>query len=196
MFAYCGNNPVVRSDPRGDFYVPGVSESDILHSEATHTYGGKRGYCAPPEYTSPWCERLYNYIYNDDPSKVLDAEYFSFYKGQLVVRGEFPLNRSASFGIMFLDKDETRIETVQHEWGHFVQLGTMGLSNYLLSVAIPSVMSDPYDPYYYSNPWERTADFFGGVNRSGGYKEGSLAWGFSQYVIGPLSVPLYYILEK
>lgn len=72
----------------------------------------------------------------------------------------------------------------------------MGLPNFVLSVALPSVLSDPYNPDYYSNPWERTADWLGGVERDGGYTDGSLAWGIYQFIAGPVSVPMYLIWEE
>jgi len=196
MFAYCGNNPIMRSDPNGEFYAPIRPGKQFFACEVTHTREVRERYFVYTTYEGLWYEQLYEYVFNDDPSRVLKSDHFSFYKGQLVVRGEYPLNRSGSFGIMFLDKDETNTETVQHEWGHFRQLCLMGLSNYSLSVALPSALSDPYNPDYYSNPWERTADYLGGVNRSSGYKEGSFAWGMLQFLIGPISVPLYYIFEK
>ena len=139
------------------------------------------------------------FIFNTDEQTVLDAELFAFYKGQLVIRQDwaFTNGRSGSFLIMFLNKDVTDINVVKHEWGHFAQLKLMGPINYALTVAIPSVTSDPYDPYYYSNPWERTADWLGGVKWDEcEYREGSLMWGLSQFVLGPVSVPLFYIFGK
>lgn len=43
---------------------------------------------------------------------------------------------------------------------------------------------------YFSMPWERTADWLGGVNR-GNYKKGSLAWGIAENLLGPIVIPFY-----
>ena len=43
-------------------------------------------------------------------------------------------------------------------------------------------------------PWERTADFLGGVSRQDGYKDMSLFWGFLDNSTGPAIIPLYLIL--
>ena len=42
-------------------------------------------------------------------------------------------------------------------------------------------------------PWERTAEFIGGVQRDEGYKKGSLAWGIAENVLGPSVIPTYMI---
>jgi hypothetical protein len=96
---------------------------------------------------------------------------------------------------MFLNKKAKDPNTVRHEWGHFVQLGIMGVGSYIPTVAIPSILSgDRAD--YYSLPWERMADFFGGANRNKGYAQGSLAWGVAQFFLGSLSVPLYELFGR
>jgi len=48
----------------------------------------------------------------------------------------------------------------------------MGIFAFLLLIELPSVIgyySGINGKAYYSLPWERGADFFGGVNRSTGY---------------------------
>ena len=63
-------------------------------------------------------------------------------------------------------------ETLKHEYGHTVQLETMGVLNYINDVALPSVTAWvvetiyklPFD--YHSSPWESEADNYGGVNRN------------------------------
>lgn len=60
--------------------------------------------------------------------------------------------------------------------GHSAQQSLMGYPKYLIRIAVPSVISciiNPSSKIYYSLPWERSADFFGGVNRSTGYYTGS-----------------------
>ena len=65
-------------------------------------------------------------------------------------------------------------ETINHEWGHGVQERLLG-ALYVTRVAIPSVayyrLGSNSNWDYYSTPWERTADLFGNVNRSSGYKK-------------------------
>lgn len=64
---------------------------------------------------------------------------------------------------------DTDIRTVQHEYGHKVQLKTMNFADYMLNVSLPSITINllyrldklPYD--YYDAPWEKQADEFGGV---------------------------------
>ena len=81
---------------------------------------------------------------------------------------------------IFLNKNQTAsnngIETVKHEWGHTVQQSLIGTPKYLTKIAIPSAIGCIINPslkVYYSLPWERSADFFGGVYRSTGYYEDS-----------------------
>ena len=71
---------------------------------------------------------------------------------------------------------------------------------YLRRVAIPSATyyfaDKKYgldDFNYYSMPWERTADWLGGVRRKTGYKKGSLAWGIAENVLGLSIIPAYMI---
>ena len=73
-------------------------------------------------------------------------------------------------------------------------------STYLLTIAAPSAIYCWYDDItngsdinYYSMPWERTADWLGGVNRSCGYKTGSLAWAIAENVLGPVAIPVYFL---
>lgn len=41
-------------------------------------------------------------------------------------------------------------------------------------------------------PWERTADWLGGVNQ-GNYKKGSLVWGITENLLGPIVIPFYLL---
>ena len=81
---------------------------------------------------------------------------------------------------------------------HGVQERILGPA-YLFIVAVPSVAYYWYDVKvggtssdYYSMPWERTADWLGGVNR-GNYKKGSLAWGIAENLLGPIVIPFYLL---
>lgn len=107
---------------------------------------------------------------NTDETIVLESNYFSFYKGSLVIRHSIPNTTScAIFYTIFLNKNENKITTVQHEWGHTQQERMLGTPMYISRVVIPSVYGYFNTPYneYYSQPWEYTADVLGGVNRNG-----------------------------
>ncbi len=192
MFAYCLNNPVILDDLSGRLAtLSGIANPNVMAADSTTS-----PYWTPPTWRPDGTGKGKNWnLFNSDVDTVLESNTLSFYKGQLVIREdwEFTNNRSGSFGVMFLNSNETSSDTVNHEWGHFAQLKLMGVPNYALSVTIPSICSDPYDPNYYSNPWERTADLLGGVVRVSGYTENSLAWGISQFIVGPISVLAYYL---
>ncbi len=110
--------------------------------------------------------------FNSDESKVINSTKVSFYKGQFVIRADlsFIKNRSFSVGIMFLDTISTKDtpygrDTVRHEWGHFIQLGIVGVPKFIGFFAVPSMLSGN-SSIYYSLPWERSADLFCGVSGS------------------------------
>ena len=102
---------------------------------------------------------------------MLDARCLSAYKGQLVIKAPFARN-SGSFGrIMILGiKNSSRpegIQTIRHEWGHYVQYQMLGTLKYYLKIGIPSFKNTfrkLTHSEYFSQPWEITADIFGGVD--------------------------------
>ena len=120
-------------------------------------------------------------FFNSDEKKVLDSKVFSFYNGTPVIKHNIP--QISSFSIsntIILNNNKTinngGIDTVKHEWGHTVQQSLIDTPKYIARIAAPSVIGciiNPSDKIYYSLPWERSADFFGGVERSSGYYEGS-----------------------
>ena len=76
-----------------------------------------------------------------------------------------------------------------------------------MRIALPSLLAYCYDSKYgmsnrdyYSLPSERTADFFGGVNRTfengQSYKKGSLAWSIATMVYGPVTYLGYYLAYR
>ena len=109
-------------------------------------------------------------VSNDSEKAVLESNYFSFYKGSLVIRHNIPDTTScAIFHRIFLNKNESEVATVKHEWGHTQQERILGTPLYIIRVVIPSLygyFNTPYDEYY-SQPWEYSADILGGVNRKG-----------------------------
>lgn len=42
-------------------------------------------------------------------------------------------------------------------------------------------------------PWERTADFYGGVNGYYGYKPNSIKWALAENALGPIVIPFYFL---
>lgn len=108
----------------------------------------------------------------------MNSNYFSAYKGTLVVRTNLP--RSGSFGIIFLNRnanrDENPEDVVRHEYGHTKQLEQLGIINYALCIGIPSWQK--WGKYkYYKKPWEITADIYGGVQSRYHY-QGEINRGF------------------
>ena len=179
MFANCLNNPIRL----GDF--TGMRAVDVC--VAQHLGNGSGPQPAPvspiAKFTTKVTEMVndaveavngaIDFVTNDDPQKVLDAEYCAFYKGALVVKVPFMDREAASFGIIFLGSNAGHRtdadQIVQHEYGHTVQMANMGVTMYSIAVAVPSVIGNRVDasgnmPFnYYSQPWEYGADIYGGV---------------------------------
>ena len=170
LFAYCNNNPVMFADPSGNIprwlYDVGGWIGNSLSWIYRNIY--------KPVYTVRDNIEEDIYIYdknNTSEEKVLEAHYFSSYKGSFVVK--LPIGKNAaSYGVMFIGDEVTSTDTVKHEYGHIVQFQNMGFWDYTLEVAIPSVTANildrqgklPYD--YYGSKWEAEADRLGGVQRS------------------------------
>ena len=77
------------------------------------------------------------------------------------------------FNTIFLGNTENRVRIVRHEWGHTVQQAVLGTHNFLFKMAIPSLAGTILGvDNYFSQPWERSADFLGGTS-DGPYIEGS-----------------------
>jgi len=102
---------------------------------------------------------------------VLDAHYFSAYRGRRVIKAGGPGGRSFSLYIMFISKKAAAggaggVNLVRHEYGHTVQLRRIGLIPYLFGIAIPSARSGRVpEPEYYDLVTEVTADKLGGADR-------------------------------
>ncbi len=131
----------------------------------------KKTFCAA------WKEDRQNYRRdNTDPELVFRANYFSCYKGILVIKT--PFRASCFLGVIGLSRRQQNVQTLDHEYGHALQLRNRGKRYFLsrvlfhsLTINILSRMGKlPYD--YYGAPWEAEADRLGGVER----KSGKAAW--------------------
>jgi len=216
MFAYCNNNPVAFADPTGYFlmYSSGfdvTSSQHLMMRDYGGLYSGGGGngsmisgggtYIPSPklmseEFKDGIKKDIENFdLFNDDPTVALKSNYFSCYKGVLVIRTD--LDRSGSFGIIFLTRESNKrdnpADVVRHEYGHVMQLLQLGLLNYALCIGLPSADTwGSYDYYgdYYNKPFEVTADIYGGVQSRNHTLRDSYA-GFKYLVtsgaLGPLS---------
>ena len=120
-------------------------------------------------------------FFNQDEQKCIDAKVFSSYNGTPVLKHSVDDLSSFSFSnTIFLKESHAQMDdapnTIKHEWGHTVQESLVGTPKYLTKFAIPSIigyLSDPGNNTYYSLPWERSADFFGGAKSTSTYRAGS-----------------------
>ena len=134
LYVYCFNNPISYDDSFGNW--PKLIEEVIATVKKNI---GKVG-----SIINNILEDASNFdYYNESEEKTLASNYFSAYKGQIVIREDwgFTNGRSGSFGIMFLNSNEKEINAVRHEYGHFVQLKLLGIYGYVRYVAIPSILS-------------------------------------------------------
>ena len=105
-----------------------------------------------------------------------------------------PFDGSAfSFGIIVIDDDnkdlssEKFAELLNYEYGHLRHMLGIGPLEYFITAALPSlvcsgicaanvpIVSEFIYTNYYNFPWERIADYWGGVNR--GYANGANTFG-------------------
>ena len=160
MFAYCLNNPISMIDPTGSC---GYIYSIYFWSD-----------CGEID-----CPQSKNYVDCDftEELAVLRGE-TDTYKGVTVHR-DAASGTGFSYGSIHIDPESgdswSDIMLLRHEYGHTVQLEELGYAGYTALVVIPSVggfladsigILDALDTYYYSLPWERQADTYGGVIRN------------------------------
>ncbi len=209
LYAYCGNNPVMGYDPTGTWDWGNFRDAystflGFLNPISKYTAVGAIIVAAcqgrGQDIKDDWNNGCFN-PFNQDGNVALNSKVFSFYKGESVIRhSSNDLTSWQIFGNIFLNTSETKrpdgLDALNHEFGHGIQEKLLGPMGYIFKIAIPSVIAcicNPNNFIYYSLPWERTADFFGGVNRSSGYKPNSLEWGWAENIIGPLAIPFYFI---
>ena len=180
MFAYCNNNPVIFADPTGCVLmnVCGVdvtSHQHLMMRDYGGLYTGGGGGGAYIHYSelisSKVKEDIENFdTSNDNPGVVFGSNYFSCYNGVVVIKT--PFDASFSYGFIYLSTQQQTLNTLNHERGHTIQMENMGMIDYTMYVAIPSVTINllsrrkilPYD--YHSYPFEAEADELGGVTYS------------------------------
>ena len=173
MFAYCGNNPATTVDPSGNAWCKiSFDAFSPFDSSAVPMAGGGGGFMgavfamnSADSEIDQAIDEFDRYVNNTSEATVLNADYYAFYKGKLVIRinGE----RSGSFGIIFLTREtnnrDDRVEIIRHEYGHTVQLDYLGPIKYFFCIFIPSADKWGNAPYY-DRPQEITANIFGGAN--------------------------------
>ena len=195
LYAYCNNNPVMYSDPSGNFPILATFAIILLSGVIVHAVTSAGGYVGSA-VASIWDEDIRDDMnaigwnpFNSNEDLVLKSTKVSFYKGSFVVRHDMFGNGSSAgiLGMIWLNHKATDATTVKHEWGHNVQELLFGEVITLVFFALPSVINHQYGSYryaksrtaqeraYYSKYWERSADFFGGVNR--GNYDSFWSWG-------------------
>ena len=162
MYIYCFSDPVNMSDMSGNW--PKLIEDGLNWFNQNITQPITR-------FVQGITEDFKNYDPNNrSEDKVFSSNYFSNYKGTLVIKT--PFDSSFSFGFIGLSQNQQTSTTLNHEYGHTIQMSNMGIIDYTAKVAIPSITINildridklPYD--YYGAPWEAAADQLGGVNRT------------------------------
>jgi len=158
LFTYCFNNPVNMFDSTGH-WPQWIKDAAAWVNE---------NIIQPVvEFTCDVAEDIKNYDPNNQSEeKVFESNYFSNYKGALVIKTSF--KSSFSFGIIGLSRNDLDSDSLKHEYGHYLQYKDLGVLLYAKNVAVPSVTINildgqdklPYD--YYSYPWEAEANRLGG----------------------------------
>lgn len=158
-YAYCDNQPVMKVDYSG-------CKSDWLWDAIK--WVDKNIVQPVDKFIDNVIEDIEDYDKsNESEDKVFDANYFSSYKGTLVVKTSW--NGSFSFGLIHLSLKHQQPDVLKHEYGHKAQLDNIGVFRYIPEVAVPSLTINlletmgklPYD--YYSYPWEAEANELGGA---------------------------------
>ena len=204
LYAYCGNNPIMRIDELGTAWYDKAWDwintiSGFLNPISTITAIGSIIVAALDgrwgDVVDDWNNGCLN-VFNQSDSTALKAKVVGFYKGSTMVRHN--LNGTFSISGTIWAQSGIASITLNHEHGHLIQEKLLG-PLYLFNIAIPSVLYYWYDVKtsgssrdYYSNPWERTADWLEGVDRKN-YKKGSLAWGIVENLLGPIVIPFYLL---
>ena len=107
MFAYCLNSPTTYIDDSGEMACTTfLGDNHVLsHNYLTGCRGGGNSKAIPSSRaaSAKVIEGEMAFFTNTSEEVVLDAEYFAFYKGHLVIRTDG--ERSGSFGILFITRE-------------------------------------------------------------------------------------------
>ena len=202
LYAYCGNNPVMRVDPNGlcwddiwSNYQTGLDALGRMGKKVTTTCAGfvaqanavvniqstvtkiavasAISLIGGQASISDIITDIGNYdFFNSDESKADECSVFSSYKGTPILKNNIIGISSFSIfnTIVYSPGSNSTTDTIRHEWGHNVQQSILGTPKYLTRIAFPSVIGCILGvKEYYSQPWERSADFFGQPIRPEGY---------------------------
>jgi hypothetical protein len=180
MFAYCNNNPANCHDPSGmaSFWTSTGDVNPLLSGYYGFGGGGSvSGNLGSTQEAQKILQREINYLTNTDERVVLESKGLSFYHGIPVFKADFGQSGGFSFIIIVLDDnytyDETGIKTIKHEYGHRQHMDDIGVVNYFVTTAIPSLIgaglsnAGIINVDYFSLPWEYAANMYGRVDHSG-----------------------------
>ena len=166
MFAYCNNSPVFFKDTCGTAPWPTtVAVNDGGCKEENNPFFWN-------DPSRPYYARIHKDEARNSARRILSGYSFVEYKGVMVFK--IPLMEDSAFscGCIFIGDDfqydKFGIATLNHEYGHYVQLSQIGWVKYIAKIMIPSLKGFWFpipDTDYYSQPWEYTADLFGEANR-------------------------------
>ena len=141
--------------------------------------GGGRSIPSSKAASEKVIENEIAFFTNTSEEVVLEAEYFAFYKGALVVyhSSEY-LTSWAWGGVIFLNRDSKNQTTLAHEYGHILREREYGTVKYTFSVFLPSTSYNIASRFnstlrdnYYNMPWEYDAEVNGKVNRAYKYAD-------------------------
>jgi len=177
-YEYARSNPLGFVDKNGlwcneTWWANGSQNFDPIWTDMPQQ-GSNRQPSGAPYTWVPGIVDLYVHYYN--PSN------WFIYEDRLVtpihpIVAFFNGNRSFAAGSVIVLANNADYDTKRHELGHtrqFEDLGGYGdLIRWWHSVAVPSMTADGVSTFYYSNPWERMADFFAGIDQ-GNYLYGSM----------------------
>ena len=136
LYVYCFNNPVNMDDEAGNWPRGVQKVGNAVKRIVTNAQNKVKTVIKQVK------QDIRNFdMKNENEQKVLESNYFSAYKGKLVLRTN--LSRSGSFDILFIkrkgDKNDVLPDEVRHEYGHTKQLDQLGIMKYTFCIGIPSL---------------------------------------------------------